>query len=51
MKKGLINKNPKLAKHISALRNSFSSDENLNAENYAVERRYARNIMLDRHKK
>lgn len=51
LEKSLINKNPKLAEHISALRNNFSNGENLNAEDYALERRHARNIMLDRLKK
>lgn len=51
LEKSLISKNPKLAEHISALRNNFSNGENLNAEDYALERRHARNIMLDRLKK
>lgn len=51
LEKSLISKNPKLAEHISALRNSFSNGGNLNAEDYDIERRHARNIMLDRLKK
>lgn len=51
LEKSLINKNPKLAEHISGLRNSFSNGENLNTEDFDVEKRHARNIMLDTLKK
>lgn len=51
LEKSLINKNPKLAEHISGLRNSFSNGENLNTEDFDVEKRHARNIMLNTLKK